>query len=248
MSQDIETIKSRIAKLLATASNDAATPNEKSVAMQMASALMRRYNLERDDIEDINKKEDYKSVNVNTMYARLTPWEARLAAFVSAYIVKGSWVVSGKEGSTHRNFGTVGQAVLTFVGLGEDSGMAAATFVQLRESLLKQCAVKFGTPVRGSGRSYAVGFVTGLNQVAREAENAEKAKRELLADMSRALMRTDMLKEQSKNWYLSADPTIKVRSSNSSLNNLQSDAYKAGIQDGRKANQSKASAVAGFLN
>ena len=55
-STNIQTIKERIAKMLATASNDASTPNEKSVAMQMASALMRRYNLEREDVEDATKK------------------------------------------------------------------------------------------------------------------------------------------------------------------------------------------------
>ena len=100
MVQDLETINSRIAKMLAIASNDASTPGEKANAMQMASALMRRYNLERDDIEDVNKKENYGSADVNALWARMTPWESSLAAFVSAYIVKGSWVVTSKEGST----------------------------------------------------------------------------------------------------------------------------------------------------
>jgi len=247
MTTDLETIKNRIAKMLATASNDGATPGEKATAMQMASALMRRYNLERDDIEDINKKENYNSSEVNALWARLTPWESSLAAFVSAYIVKGSWVVASKEGSTHRQFGTVGQAKMTFVGLGQDAAIAVATFNQLRDSLLRQCNVKFGSPVRGSGRSYAVGFVDGLYNTARAAEKAEQLNVETKAEVTRALIRTDMLKAQAKNWYLKeTDSTVK--SSARRLSGIESGAYSTGVRDGQRVNAQKGSVVSGHIN
>ena len=247
MVQDIENIKSRIAKMLATASNDASTPAEKSTAMQMASALMRRYNLEREDVEDANKNENYGQTTVDSLWARMTPWESSLAAFVSAYIVKGSYVVSGKEGSARTNYGTVGQAKIHFVGLGEDHGMAAATFVQLRDSLMRQCAMKWGTPVRGSGRSYAVGFVDGLFFTVREAERADRALVESRAEISRALIRTDMLKAQAKNWYLSETGERLIKTTRR-LSGLQSGAYKSGVADGKQHNQAKVRPVAGHLN
>jgi len=243
MVDDIDTIKSRIAKMLATASNDASTPNEKAVAMQMASALMRKYNLEREDVEDASKKENYASVDVDTLWARMTPWESSLAAFVSSWIVRGSWVIASKEGSAHRARGTVGQAKVTFVGLGEDAGMAAATYVQLRDSLMKQCAAKWGSPVRNDGRSYAVGFVHGLFAVANEADKLEKDK----VSMSRALIRTDMLKTQSRNWYL-AETNARVTSGSRRIQLDKSGAYKQGVSDGRRASQSKVRPTAGLLN
>lgn len=246
MSTDLETIKNRIAKMLAIASNDASTPGEKSNAMQMASALMRRYNLERDDIEDINKNENYNSADVNALWARMTPWESSLAAFVSAYVVKGSWVVASKEGSTHRNYGTVGQAKMTFVGLGQDPDIAVATFNQLRDSLLQQCQVKYGSPVRGSGRSYAVGFVDGLYKTARAAELEDQKNIEVKAEVSRALIRTDMLKTQAKDWYL-AETDMKIKSSARRLTGLESNAYKHGVRDGQQQNASKGSVVSGYL-
>jgi len=246
MTTDLETIKNRISRMLATASNDASTPNEKAVAMQMASALMRRYNLERDDIEDVNKKENYGSADVNALWSRMTPWESSLAAFVSAYIVKGSWVVASKEGSTHRNFGTVGQAKMTFVGLGQDPDIAVATFNQLRDSLLKQCQVKYGSPVRGSGRSYAVGFVDGLYKTARAAELEDQKSIEVKAETSRALVRTDMLKVQAKNWYL-AETDAKLKSSSRRLSGIQSGAYKHGVHDGQQQNAQKGTVVAGYI-
>ena len=243
-STDIETIKNRIAAMLATAANDGSTANEKAVAMQMASALMRRYNLEREDVEDVKKKEDYNSLDVNTLWARLTPWESRLAAFVAAYIVKGVFCVAGKEGASRRLSGSVGQAVLSFVGLGEDPGMAVVTFNQLRQSLLDQCGAKYGSPVRGDGRSYAVGFVNGLYKAAQDAEKLEKDK----GEMSRALIRTDMLKEASKNWYLSTDENIRLKSSSRRLSGLNSEAYGAGYKDGQNTNREKSRPIAGLLN
>jgi hypothetical protein len=245
-STNIQTIKERIAKMLATASNDASTPNEKSVAMQMASALMRRYNLEREDVEDATKKENYGRTTVNSLWSRLTPWESSLAAFVSAYIVKGSYCVAGKEGSARRNYGTVGQATLDFIGLGEDHGMAAATFVQLRDSLMKQCMAKWGTPVRGPGRSYAVGFVDGLFKTAKAAEAAEKLLADTLVEVNRALIRTDMLKVQAKNWFL-AETGSRISSSSRRLSGIESGAYKQGVADGKQHTQGKVRQVAGYL-
>ena len=246
MSDNLETIKSRIAKMLATASNDASTPNEKATAMQMANALMRRYNLERDDIEDINKKENYGSENVNSLWARMTPWESSLAAFVSAYVVKGSWVVASKVGGSNRNYGSMGQAIMTFVGLGDDPKIAVATFNQLRDSLLCQCEALYGTPVRGKGRSYAVGFVDGLFDTAREAERLEKENAEIAKEISRALIRTDLLKEQAKNWYMIKED-MKLKSTKRRLS-VRPEAYNAGFYDGKNASQKAARPAVGLLN
>jgi hypothetical protein len=245
-STNIESIKSRIAKMLATASNDASTPAEKSTAMQMASALMRRYNIEREDVEDSKSRENYGTTSIDSLWSRMTPWESSLAAFVSAYIVKGSWCVSGKEGSSRRNFGTVGQATIKFVGLGEDHGMAAATFNQLRDSLMKQCNAKWGTPVRGSGRSYAVGFVSGLFQTARAAEQAEKLLIDTQVEVSRALIRTNMLKTQAEKWYL-AETGSRVTSSARRLSGIESGAYRQGVNDGKQHTQGKVRPVVGYL-
>ena len=145
------------------------------------------------------------------------------------------------------NYGTVGQAKMHFVGLGEDHGMAAATFVQLRESLLRQCDAKWGTPVRGAGRSYAVGFTDGLYLTAKEAENAERALIESRAEISRALIRTDFLKAQARNWYLS-ETGARVTTTNRRLSGMQSGAYKSGVADGKQHNQSKVRQVAGYLS
>lgn len=246
---DIQTIKSRISKMLATAADDASTPGEKATAMQMASALMRRYNLEREDIEDANKKENYDRQAVNSLWSRLTPWESTLASFVASYVVKGAYCITGSEGSSGRNTGSVGQAFISFVGLGDDASMAAATFTQLRDQLVRQCEAIYGTPVRGSGRSYAVGFVNGLFDTTKAAEEADKNDASLQSEIKTALIRTDMLKSQAKNWYLSSlGENFVVKSSNRKLGGIKSSAYNRGFTDGKNANTNVSKSTAGFLS
>lgn len=238
MAQDIEKIKERISKMLATASCSASTPAEKSTAMAMASALMQRYNLERDDIEGKDKGE-FSEVIVKTLLVRMMPWESMLASFVSMYVVKGSWAVLQRETGA---VGAVNQATINFVGLGADPQIAAATFYHLRELLVNECSEIYGPTVRGPGRSFAVGFVTGLVTVAKENEK----KNRLNAEAGTALMRTDMLKTQSKNWYL-AQKDAKVRKTNSKIGGVSRDPYNAGYAAGRSANVEQRNPISGRL-
>lgn len=236
--QDIETIRSRVQKLLAVAANEAATPGEKSNAMRMASALMRRYNIERHEVEDT--REEYGSVEIETLWTRLTPWESTLANFVASYVVPSCWVVSSKN----RAKGPIGQSRITFVGLGPDPETARATFVQLRDSLISQCTARYGQAVRGEGRSYAVGFVSGLFVAAREAAQAETNVEEVKA----ALIRTDMLTTRSRDWYLAQKEGIRLRSASNRIGGLDSDAFSRGREDGMVADRSKRHPISGRLN
>lgn len=243
---DLQKTKDRISKLLAVASNDASTPGEKANAMQMASALMRRYNLERDDIDDHNRPSaNFVTIRLPTLWARMTPWESTLASFVASYVVKSAFVVVSSVGGTGRNRGNVGQAILCFTGSGDDAEIAAETYKQLRTALVSQGEKKYGTTVRGHGRSYAVGFVSGLFVAAREAEALEKV---AAAEISRALIRTDMLKTASQNFFLQSIGSGRLVSSRRSIGGLRSGAYEEGKADGRAANTSQQRPRSGLLN
>lgn len=239
MSQDIEKIKDRISKMLATASCKASTPAEKSTAMQMASALMRRYNLDREDVEGKDKGE-FSEVLVETLLARMMPWESQLAAFVSSYVVKGSWVVVKRSAGA---IGAVNESTIAFVGLGADPQIAAATYCYLRQLLVAESAKIYGTTVRGSGRSYAVGFVSGLIQVAKETEASDR----MNSETGTALIRTDMLKRQSENWYL-AKTGRKVSNTTTRIGGIKSSAYNRGVADGRSTTPTRKHPISARLN
>ena len=231
---DIEKIKDRIAKLLAVATDDAATENEKDVAMRAAHAYMVKYNLEREDIDNHNKiSDEFKVVSVPSLWTRMTPWESQIAMIVISHIVKGSFCVAKKEGNTGRNHGTVGQAILDFVGLGFDAEIAAATYVFIRDSLISQCAKKYGSPVRGDGRMYALGFVNGVASVAKST-----ALSIITLSNATALIRTDMLQAAAKNHYLSLMDG-RLKSSSRNISGTANDAYYSGVVDGRCADASQ---------
>lgn len=238
---DIEKIKERINHLLRTASNDASTPNEKAVAMQMANNLMRRYNLDRDDCTDTSNDDNFKTVSVQSRWSRMTPWESQLGVFVINHVVKGAFCVESKVGNNGKS---VGRGILQFTGLGADAEMAAATYSFLCDVLISQCVSKHGSPVRDDGRMYAIGFVRGLFLAAREAEKMERDSESI----SRALIRTDMLKEASKNYFLSQLNGVRLKSGKRSVTGSFNGAYHDGVCDGMNADSSKRRTIVGRLN
>lgn len=240
---NIDKIKDRIQKLLNTAANDASTPNEKAVAMQMATTLMRKYNLERDDVEDSHTNPDFDMVVVSSLWSRMMPWESQLAAFVAAFIVKGAFCVESKVGNSGRLSGSVGRGVVRYVGVGHDAEIAATTFVFLRDVLVSQCTKKYGSPVRSDGRMYAIGFVNGLILAAKDAEKLEKD----AAAASRALIRTDMLKQASRDHYLS-ETNGQLRTKSVNVRGVKNDAFNSGIADGRNADTSRRRPIAARIN
>lgn len=240
---DIERIKERVAKLLAVVANEASTDGEKANAMEMANNIMREYNLEREDIEDGKVKEDFNKVHVNTVFTRMMPWESTLSVFVMDKIMKGVFCYTSSIGKQRGITGSVGQAIVVFVGNGPDAEMAAETYKHLRQILLSNCQSKYGTPVRGSGRDYSVGFVNGLFKAAKQAEELEAGNQEV----SRALIRTDMLKASAQNWMTTEHGMNFVsRSNRTNLNDR--DAYDRGVQDGLNADRSKRHVISGHLN
>lgn len=240
---NINKIKERINKLLNTAANEGSTPNEKAVAMQMATDMMRQYNLDRDDISEdhINATASFKTVTIQSLWSRMTPWESQLAVFVTMYIVKGVYCVESKIGNTGRNRGAVGRGILNYTGAGEDAEIAAATFTFLRDLLVAQCTAKYGSPVRDDGRMYSLGFVRGLFLTAKEAVELEND----AAATSRALIRTDMLQIASRDYYLSQqDSDVKVTSKSAKIYGRQGEAYNLGVTDGRAANAGRRHPIA----
>ena len=238
---NIEKIKERINKLLNTAANEASTPNEKAVAMQMATDMMRQYNLDRTDINENCVTASFKTVTIHSLWSRMTPWESQLAVFIITYLVKGVYCVESKIGNTGRNRGAVGRGILNYTGAGEDAEIAAATFTFLRDLLVAQCTAKYGSPVRDDGRMYSLGFVRGLFLTAKEAAELEND----AAATSRALIRTDMLKIASRDYYLSQqDPNVRLTSKSAKIYGRQGEAYNSGVTDGRAANAGRRHPIA----
>jgi hypothetical protein len=148
-------ILNRLRALDRTANNNASTEGEKHNALRMMQDLLLRHNLSREDIVD--------EANVdNVLFARMTcpvngrracEWERSLARYVSDEVCTTTqWYFSSKGNRTW----------FTFYGPKSDVENAISLFQELLITIATAAKLQFGGFTRGSGASYAEGYVAGL--------------------------------------------------------------------------------------
>lgn len=148
-------ILNRLRALDRTANNNASTEGEKHNAIRMMQDLLLRHNLSREDIVDEANVE-------NVLFARITcpvngrracEWERSLARYVSDQVCTTTqWYMASKGNRTW----------FTFYGPKSDVENAISLFQELLITIATAARLKFGGHSRGSGASYAEGYVEGL--------------------------------------------------------------------------------------
>lgn len=147
-----------------TASNRASTEGEKRNALRMMQSLMLRHNLTRDDIvgDDNVNHVQFTRVACPVNGRRACSWEKELASYVADHIFPTiQWYRSTRG---HRTF-------FWFYGPLADVENGIALFRELLLTIAAAAQLQYGGHVRGSGASYAEGYVAGLPR----ATNGEAA-------------------------------------------------------------------------
>jgi hypothetical protein len=181
-----------------TANNQASTEAEKRNALRAMQQLMLKNNLSREDVEDENTDQVHftrMSCAVNS--SRACQWEKELAAYLCDTIVTTvQWYVAR---SGHRT-------LFAFYGPREDVKVTIGLFRELLLSIAASARLNYGGHSRGSGASYAEGYVAGLPRFTSELTDdsnaastknpAQAAGSESLVAASRALV----LHKAAKEW------------------------------------------------
>jgi hypothetical protein len=152
---EFEKILSRLRALDRTASNGASTEGEKHNALRMMQSLMLRHNLSREDIVDDDNVEHVRFTRIACPVngRRACSWEKGLAVYVTAHICPTTqWYISA---TGHRT-------LFWFYGPLEDVQNAVSLFRELLLTIATSAKLQFGGHTRGSGASYAEGYVQGL--------------------------------------------------------------------------------------
>ena len=145
----------RLRKLDRTASNSASTEGEKHNALRMMQSLMLRHNLTRDDIVDEGNVENVQFTRIACPVngRRACRWEKNLASYVTMYIIPTTqWFIATKGFRT----------LFWFYGPRADVQNAIALFRELLLTIATSAHLQFRGHTRGSGASYAEGYVQGL--------------------------------------------------------------------------------------
>ncbi len=219
---EFDKILSRLRALDRTASNGASTEGEKHNALRMMQNLMLRHNLTRDDIVDDDNIEHVRFTRIACPVngRRACRWEKNLAYYVTGHIFPMThWYVS-TEG--HRTF-------FWFYGPLEDVRNAIALFRELLLTIATSAQLQFGGHTRGSGASYAEGYVKGLPRWSTDTTAQTK---QLVSEGALIQTRTLSIRSAADDW-LDVECDIRLETTYDS-GRYQHDetAEKRGKQDG----------------
>ena len=178
---DIDRIKDKLAKLLRLGEDTAATDGEIQNALNLATQMMAKHQLTREDI-DTSAPDPIARVTLGRHFAfakstKATTWESQLSSFVKHFI--GSVSIYTTVATVRRN-GLVEMAgddprraaAFVFYGSDDDARCAAAMFEELRDAIATMAIIRWGGWARGDGNAYAFGFVTGLLEAHRDSKRA----------------------------------------------------------------------------
>lgn len=183
---DITRIKDKLAKLLRLGEDTAASEGEIQNALTLATQLMAKHQLTRDDI-DTTAADPVAKVALGRHFAfckgaTLSTWESSLTFFVTAFIGSVSCYNAGKQpirrsGIADFFAGTVDSGAreaiaIAFYGADEDARCAVALFEELRDAVSTMALIRWGGWLRGEGGAYAYGFVAGLKDAHQSARHA----------------------------------------------------------------------------
>lgn len=187
---EFDKILNRLRALDKTASNGASTEGEKHNALRMMQNLMLRHNLTRDDIVDDDNVDSVQFTRIACPVngRRACNWEKMLASYVTQHIFPTTQWFSSSRG--HRTF-------FWFYGPVADVRNAVALFREVLLTIATSAHLQFRGHTRGSGASYAEGYVLGLPRASIDPNNISE---KVVSERALIHTRTLVLQSAADNW------------------------------------------------
>lgn len=248
MTQNIERIKDTIRKLLDLSRDNGAYEGEINSAIKFARKLLNEHHLTEADLgqtaqssEDEIRNAECDIFSVNTIGGKSYGWEGSLATFVCKFV--GGVKVYQEKGQIRRNNGMVKMGangkpenctIFKFYGLVDDARFAQETYGHLSSLISSMALLRWGSVFKGPGRNYSEGFVEGLNEQIKKADNEQA-----VSDSRALVIRRDAIvkaKENRAEIWIKKEKGMKLgkggkrQTSYASFNN---EARNNGINDGR---------------
>lgn len=246
--KDTTKIKDTIRKLLAVANNSGATEGEIDNALRFAKQMMVLHHLSEDDLvlDQHNHaqaaRKEYADVRSYSFGKKQTSWENSLAGFVMKFFGSVGCFTSPDETKKTKNNtidfdpkgNTQTRCAFVFYGLEEEVYLANEMFESLAMTIYVLARVKYGTVLKKDGREYADGFVFGLFQKLKEAENQIRLDQATTALIVRSDENASLKLKEAKNW-LSERKNIRLSKKSKSFNKTtrNANAFQDGKEDGK---------------
>ena len=233
MTNKKQEILEKIKKCMATAGNDASTDGEKESALRLAQILMAKHSV---DVTDLDTYKDAKTLEreIGRMATRSftkkpITWENACANFICEFVggIKWYWLSPGhKENPLPSK-----TALLVFYGEKHLLSLATELYNELKIVIAASARAKIGSFIRGKGRNYGDGFVTGIYRKWKDQYQL------LLSSNENALiLRNEVIvrdREKAAADWIKNDFGLKLSSSPATKKTFDHNAYSRGIADGK---------------
>ncbi len=189
-----------------TANNQGSTEGEKHNALRAMQHLMLENNLTRDDILDDDNVDQvqFTRMTCHVNGRRACSWEKELAHYICGEILPSvQWYLSTKG---HRS-------LFIFYGPLADVRNAIALFRELLLTIATAARLQFGGHSRGSGASYAEGYVEALPK--RSQTDIDQRPAKIISETALVQTRTLALQSAATDW-LAQECNIRLVSSSRS--------------------------------
>lgn len=220
--KEFDKVLNRLRSFDNTANNSASTEGEKRNALRMMQNLLLRHNLSRDDIVENDNVDNIRFTNVACPVngRRACSWEKSLAEYVVDEIFPlTSWYISTRGPRT----------LFWFYGPLDDVNNCIALFRELLLTIAASAQLQYGGYSRGSGASYAEGYVRGLPRYHSSEHDPTQVNQSALIHA-----RTLAVKHAARDWLkLECDVSIVLKSG-SGRSQHDPDAAHRGKQHGSK--------------
>lgn len=223
--KEFERILHRLRSLENTAKNHASTEGEKRNALRMMQNLMLRHNLSRADIvgDDDVERVSFARMACPVNGPRAYGWEKSLARYLTEEIFPLVDWYFGRKGN---------RTLFWFYGPREDVENCLALFRELLVTIAASAKLQYGSHSRGSGASYAEGYVRGLPRDGEREAVANQLGERLVSETALIHARTLAMNRAARNW-LALECGVQLTVSSDSGRFLHDPAAAAhGRQDG----------------
>lgn len=232
MSDNLDSIMRRIAKLLAIANDDRANPNEAAAAAGMAERIMRKYQLENSDIiikgiktgEDMDTADCLCTAKTNGTKVKTVPLWASWMATRVAELNSCAVIVTRDQNSNW-------EAVVRFMGYKGDVQVAKYMLDYLVGTTLRLCNEYKKTPQyevggRSTLASYRSGVAIGICSSLQKLKQDKEAQEQTSTGTSLIVVKQEAIIEKfgEAGFTRKVAKTITTRGS----------AYRNGVQDGKQ--------------
>jgi len=222
--KEFDKVMQRLRALDSTASNSGSTEGEKRNALRMMQNLMLRHNLSRDDISEDDNVDNMRFTRMACPVngRRACSWEKSLAGYlVHEIFPMTDWYYSSKKNRT----------MFWFYGPLDDVKNCIALFRELLLTITASAQLQYRGYARGSGASYAEGYVAGLPRyLTPEKGDGEQ----VLSEPALIHTRTLAVQKAANDWLSQECGISLVRSGGSGRSKHDPDAEDRGKQHGAK--------------